>query len=91
MLQIDGSHHKWLGKDGRKFVLMGFIDDATSKIYGHFYDYEGTIPILDSFKKYVELNGLPYSVYVDRHSTYKVFSERSLSEFEKVIEKLIET
>lgn len=88
MLQIDGSHHRWLGKDRRKFVLMGFIDDATNKIYGHFYDYEGTIPILDSFKKYVELNGLPYSVYVDRHSTYKAFSERSLSEFEKVMESL---
>lgn len=88
MLQIDGSHHRWLGKDGRKFVLMGFIDDATSKIYGHFYEYEGTIPILDSFKKYVELNGLPHSVYVDRHSTYKAFSERSLSEFEKVMESL---
>lgn len=88
MVQIDGSHHRWLGKDGRKFVLMGFIDDATSKIYGRFYDYEGTIPILDSFKKYVELNGLPHSVYVDRHSTYKAFSERSLSEFEKVMESL---
>jgi transposase len=88
MVQIDGSHHRWLGKDGRKFVMMGFIDDATSKIYGHFYDYEGTMPILDSFKKYVELNGLPHSVYVDRHSTYKAFSERSLSEFEKVMESL---
>ncbi len=88
MVQIDGSHHRWLGKEGRKFVLMGFIDDATSKIYGRFYDYEGTMPILDSFKKYVELNGLPNSVYVDRHSTYKAFSERSLSEFEKVMESL---
>ena len=88
MVQIDGSHHRWLGKDGREFVLMGFIDDATSKIYGRFYEYEGTIPILDSFKRYVELNGLPHSVYVDRHSTYKAFSERSLSEFQKVMESL---
>lgn len=88
MVQIDGSHHRWLGKDGREFVLMGFIDDATSKIYGRFYEYEGTVPILDSFKRYVEQNGLPYSVYVDRHSTYKAFSERSLSEFQKVMESL---
>ncbi len=88
MIQIDGSKHCWLGKDGQKFVLMGFIDDATSEIYGRFYDYEGTIPILDSFKKYVELKGLPYSVYVDRHSTYKAFSEKSLSQFEKVMESL---
>ncbi len=88
MVQIDGSHHRWLGKDGREFVLMGFIDDATSNIYGRFYEYEGTIPILDSFKRYVLQNGLPYSVYVDRHSTYKALSERSLSEFQKVMESL---
>jgi len=25
-------------------VLMGYIDDATGRIYCRFYEYEGTIP-----------------------------------------------
>ncbi len=52
-------------------MLMGYIDDATNTIYGCFYDYEGTLPAMDSFKGYVERYGLPMSVYLDRHTTYK--------------------
>lgn len=70
MIQLDGSHHDWLEGRGPKMVLMGYIDDATSKVYGRFYDYEGTIPVLDSFMDYAKRYGLPRSVYLDRHSTY---------------------
>ena len=54
MVQMDGSHHDWLEGRGPKLVLMGYIDDATSRVYGRFYDYEGTLPAMDSFKGYVE-------------------------------------
>ena len=50
---------------------MGYIDDAKNKVHAHFYKYEGTIPAMDSFKRYVKKNGLPQSVYLDKHSTYK--------------------
>lgn len=71
MVQMDGSHHAWLEERGPELVLMGYIDDATNTAYAQFYDYEGTLPAMDSFKRYVRRYGLPVSVYLDKHSTYK--------------------
>lgn len=71
MVQMDGSHHDWLEGRGPKLVLMGYIDDATGKVFGRFYDYEGTMPALDSFCLYAKQYGVPLSLYLDKHSTYK--------------------
>ncbi len=71
MLQVDGSHHDWFEGRGPRCVLMGYIDDATGRAYARFYDYEGTIPAMDSFKRYIMEYGLPMSVYLDKHTTYK--------------------
>jgi hypothetical protein len=40
-------------------------------VYGRFYDYEGTWPALDSLKRYIRQYGIPQSVYLDKHTTYK--------------------
>lgn len=71
MVQMDGSHHNWLEDRGPRLVLMGYIDDASNRIYGRFYEYEGTIPAMDSFKRYCLKYGVPQSVYLDKHTTYK--------------------
>jgi transposase len=71
MLQLDGSHHDWFEGRRPECVLMAYIDDATSKVYGRFYEYEGTIPAMDSFKRYIRKHGIPMSVYMDKHTTYK--------------------
>ncbi len=80
MLQLDGSHHDWF--DGRrpKCVLMAYIDDATSRVYARFYEYEGTIPAMDSFKRYIKKYGIPMSIYMDRHTTYKSTAEPSIED-----------
>ena len=99
MIQMDGSHHDWLEERGPRMVLMGYIDDATNRVYGRFYEYEGTIPALDSFKRYSKKYGVPQSVYLDRHSTYKVThydqwkaavfgDEDPLSQFERALKEL---
>jgi transposase len=80
MLQLDGSHHDWLEGRGPKLVLMAYIDDATSNVFARFYDYEGTVPALDSFKRYVKRYGCPQSVYADRHSTYKSTAKPSIED-----------
>ncbi len=59
---------------------MGHIDDATSKRYARFYEYEGTFPFMDSFKRYIKKYGLPHSVYIDRHSTYKSLAKPSIED-----------
>ena len=71
MVQMDGSHHAWLEERGPKLVLMGYIDDATGKIYGRFFDYEGTLPAMDGLKGYLRRHGIPGQVYLDKHSTYR--------------------
>lgn len=71
MLQMDGSHHDWFEGRSDRCVLMGYIDDATSRVYARFYDHEGTFPAMDSFKRYVIKYGIPASIYLDRHAAYQ--------------------
>ena len=71
MVQMDGSNHDWLEGRGPKLVLMGWIDDATSRFYGSFHDYEGTLPAMLSLNGYIQKHGIPKSVYLDKHSTYR--------------------
>jgi transposase len=80
MLQLDGSHHDWFEGRRGKCVLMAYIDDATSRICGRFYEYEGTIPAMDSFKRYIRKYGIPMSIYMDKHTTYKSPAEPSIEE-----------
>lgn len=80
MLQMDGSHHAWFEDRGPRCVLMSYIDDATGKKYGRFYTYEGTLPAFDSLKRYIEKNGIPKIIYLDRHSTYKVTKKIGIHE-----------
>ena len=98
MVQMDGSHHEWFEGRGPGCVLMGYIDDASGKVFGRFYEYEGTFPAMDSFKRYILKYGLPIRVYLDRHTTYKSTAKVSiqdvldeevpLSEFERALKEL---
>lgn len=80
MVQMDGSHHNWFEDRAPKCVLMAYIDDASGRVYGRFYEYEGTIPAMDSFKRYIRKYGIPMSIYFDRHTTYKSPSEPSIED-----------
>jgi len=80
MVQMDGSEHDWLEGRGPELVLMGYIDDATNTFFGRFYEFEGVYSALDSFRRYIERHGIPYSVYLDRHSTYKTTREPNREE-----------
>jgi len=98
MIQMDGSHHDWFEGRGPRCVLMGFIDDATGKVFARFYDYEGTLPAMESFKRYLKKNGLPMKVYLDKHTTYKSTAKPTiqdeldqvepLSQFERALKEL---
>jgi transposase len=80
MLQLDGSQHDWFEGRRPKCVIMAYIDDATSRVYGRFYEYEGTIPAMDSFKRYIRKYGIAMSVYMDKHTTYKSPAEPSIED-----------
>ena len=80
MIQMDGSDHDWLEGRGPKLALMGYIDDASNTVFGRFYGYEGTFPAMDSLRRYLGKYGIPFSFYVDRHSTYKTTRQPNLDE-----------
>ena len=86
MIQIDGSHHDWFEGRGPKCVFMGYIDDATGKTFGRFYEYEGTFPAMDSFGRYVRKYGIPVSIYLDKHTTYKSPDKADLAEIRRAAE-----
>ena len=99
LVQIDGSHHDWFEGRGPICVFMGYIDDATNTVHGRFYDYEGTMPAMDSMKRYIKRYGIPQSVYLDKHTTYKSWAEptieeqlndqKPMSHFEKSLAELV--
>jgi transposase-like protein len=80
LVQIDGSHHDWFEGRGPWCVFMGYIDDATGTVFGRFYDYEGTMPAMDSMKRYIRQYGIPQSVYLDKHTTYKSWAKQTVEE-----------
>lgn len=99
MVQLDGSHHDWFQGRGPICVLMAYVDDATGAVFARFYEYEGTIPAMDSFKRYIKKYGVPQSVYLDRHSTYKATvrhqtigdqleNRQLMSQFERSLQEL---
>jgi transposase-like protein len=98
LVQMDGSHHDWSEGRGPWCVLMGYIDDASNRTYARFYEYEGTMPAMDSFKRYAKKRGIPHAIYLDKHNTYKspakqtikeeIAGIRPMSEFERAMDEL---
>lgn len=95
MEQFDGSYHKWFEDRGKEDCLLASIDDATGKItQAAFADHEGVTPAFLFWKKYASAIGKPVSIYLDRHSTYKVNSKsvfddpKVLTQFERAMKDL---
>ena len=81
MIQIDGSHHRWLeDRLDQEFCLMGYIDDSNNVVFAKFYEYEGIFPFMDSFIDFAKIYGFPHSIYMDRHSTYKTTRQATIDE-----------
>lgn len=65
LLQMDGSHHKWNGKD--EWCLIGMIDDATSEFpSGKFFESETTIGCMKVLRSVIEAKGVPFMLYTDQ-------------------------
>lgn len=81
LIQLDGSPHHWFEERAPACTLVAFIDDATSRIMdGAFVDYEGTFTLFDATEHYLETHGKPLSLYVDKHSTFKINRQATIEE-----------
>lgn len=79
--QFDGCQHAWFEDRAPKCCLLASIDDATGRITGlRFADWEGVFPSFDFWSTYLDTHGKPQSIYLDRHSTYKVNTKTLLDD-----------
>ena len=78
--QHDRDFGPWLEGRGPRCVLMAYLDEASSRVSARFYEYEGTVPALDSFGRYVTQHGIPLAVYADKHTTYKSPAQPTMDE-----------
>ena len=73
LLQLDGSHHRWLEERGPWFTLFLAIDDATGTVpYAIFREREDTMGYFELLKVIINRCGIPLGVYTDRHSIFHV-------------------
>jgi hypothetical protein len=71
LVQLDASIHDWLEGRGEAVVLLGMIDDATSRVLARFYR-EGTVEThMDLLGRWLRQHGRPLALYTDRHSIFE--------------------
>jgi hypothetical protein len=73
LLQLDGSHHRWLENRGPWLTLFLAVDDATGTIpYALFREQEDTLGYFELLKVIINHYGIPLGVYTDRNSIFHV-------------------
>src|ERR1035437_2965362 len=78
--QFDGSYHHWFenrycDNDGNpiEVCLLASIDDATGKITkAVFAANEGVEAVMTFWMEYIQEQGKPLAIYLDKFSTYKI-------------------
>ena len=80
LVQMDGSHHKWNGRD--VWVLIGIIDDATSEIIAAaFFIGETTFGCMLTLARAIERKGVPLALYNDRAGIFGGSKRQDFSHF----------
>ena len=73
MTQADGSLHRWFEDRAPACVLLVFIDDATSELlWAEFVGGESTVALMTATWHYLECEGRPLALYVDRGGVFRV-------------------
>ena len=83
LVQIDGSHHRWLGENGPWLTLLLAVDDATGTVpYALFREQEDTVGYFLLMKGIIERSGIPLALYSDRYFVF-CYSKRGNGSGEK--------
>ena len=70
LLQLDGSHHRWLEERGEKACLMNLVDDASGRGLFLFAGEETTWAAAELLERWVRRFGLPQALYCDWKNVY---------------------
>ena len=72
LIQMDGSHHPWLGNQAPSFTLLIAVDDATGTVVSaRFCEQEDANNYFLLIRALVERRGVPVALYTDRHAVFK--------------------
>ncbi|MCX6354111.1 MAG: ISNCY family transposase [Candidatus Aureabacteria bacterium] len=98
MVQMDGSMEDWFEGRGEEAVLMDMVDDATGEGTAEFHEGETTRAAMLTLWGYIDENGIPVSLYVDRDTIYvsdrqatvgeDLKGEKPLTQFGSAVKKL---
>jgi len=78
LIQVDGSPHDWFEGRASSCSLLGYVDDATSKIkYLKFVPSESTDSYFRAFIEYLHLHGKPKSFYTDRLNVFRINNDKA--------------
>ncbi len=72
LIQMDGSHHPWLGDQATPFTLLIAVDDATSTVVDAlFCEQEDSRNYFLLVHGLVQSCGIPVALYTDRHAVFR--------------------
>jgi transposase len=73
MVLTDASREDWLEGRGPMLTLIGYQDDATSRVLAARFqlEHEDTVGYLRQLRVMVERDGVPLSLYRDQHGTFQ--------------------
>ena len=72
LIQMDGSHHPWLGDQAPPFTLLIAVDDATGAVVNAlFCEQEDSRNYFVLIQGLVQRCGIPVALYTDRHAVFK--------------------
>lgn len=80
LVQMDGSHHNWFGRDYDKACLMNMVDDATGVTMGSMDHQETTAAAMILLWRWIEKYGIPLALYCDKKNVYLTTREPTLEE-----------
>lgn len=78
LVQLDGSHHEWIGD--RQYCLLTMVDDATGTRLSLLAEEETTEAAMRLLWRWVVLYGVPRALYTDRKNVYITDREPTLEE-----------
>ncbi len=98
LVQMDGSHHEWFGKQKGFLCLMDMVDDATGESLALMAEKETTELAMRALWLWCERYGIPKAIYADRKNVFvtkreptqdeQLAGKRPLTRFGKACEKL---